>query len=204
MSAFHQVPSSMYDLTFSRLPRSAQTLELYIRSCPHRSTEGLFRLRLGAVEDDLGMDRAEATAALEVLKEHGRPFQFDIDAGVVLDLSALPTTKVGARKKKDPETWTLDDRDRRVKGAIGRLRALPPTPLLKQLLVVADASGCVDLAEAMREEFADLPDPDTDEYLSAVLDAPFDAPSPAPLRAPSNGARRAESSSEERRRVVAL
>lgn len=171
MSSFHPVYTSMYDPTFARLSRSAQTLELYIRTAPNRSTEGLFHFGAGAVADYLGMEREEVFSALSELQEADRPFMFDAEAGVILDRSAVRDNPLGKRKTKDE--WPADQKknlDNRIKGAIRKLKALPKTPLLLQLLIVADAHS-PEFAEAMRDEF-DLPEPDTDSYLQASTKAP--------------------------------
>lgn len=198
MTAFNLVPTSMYDHGFAQMSRDAQTLELYIRSCPQRTSEGLFRFGLGTVSDDLGMERRQILAALEELQSHSRPFMYDADASVLLDLSTLPMSRVGVRKKADAD-WSGKP-DKRILGAISKLRALPPTPLLRQLLLLADAHDCIDLADAMREEFPELPQVDTDEYLELQNQAPSQGPSQAPSQGATQGASRAELIRGESRR----
>jgi len=197
MSGYASVPPSMYDDTFCRLSPDAQRLEFYIRTCPQRSSEGLFRLKFGAIEDDTGIDRETAREALRELEESGRPFMYDEKAGVILDTDALATQPLG-KKKSDPGDWNgVENAERRIKGAIKNLKALPRTSLLKHLLVVADIHS-PQLGKAMRDEF-DLPEMDTDDY-SAIGEAPSQAPYQAPSVAPYQAASRAEQSRDEESR----
>jgi hypothetical protein len=45
--SFSLVSDAMFDASFASLDHDAQLLELYLRCCRHRSTEGLFRLPVG-------------------------------------------------------------------------------------------------------------------------------------------------------------
>lgn len=195
MTAYHSVPVAMYDRDFSKLSRNAQVLELYLRTCPQRSTEGLFRFGVGAAEDDLGIPRAELLAAMDEISHPRRPFMFDRTASVVLDMTALQVARTGVPKKLGAKS-----EDTRLPGALSKLRALPETPLMKQLYVLAGKAGCDVLAEHMRAEF-DLPEPDTDAFANipsrAPSDAPSDAPSRAPSRAPSDAPSRARARVED-------
>ena len=188
MSAFHAVYTSMYDHNFAGMSTEAQVLEFYLRTCPQRSTEGLFRFNLGAAGEDLGFDRAELQCAQSELVECRRPFMFDDQAGIVLDLSALKDNPIG---RKNGE-WNDKPRDKRITGAISKLKSLPPSPLLRQLYVLAGRHS-PEFADAMREDFPDIEESPLEEHQAPS--SPFMG-----HQAP----RREESSSEERRRVVAL
>lgn len=192
MTAFSLVPTSMYDHTFARLSRLAQVVELYLRSCPQRSSEGLFRFGLGTAEDDLGIDRADLRGAFRELCEARRPFMYDADAAVVLDMSALQHTRLGRRRVDD---WSGKP-DNRIEHAIRKLNSLPPTPLLKHLLVVADEHS-PEFADAMRAAF-----PHIEEPLQAPTEGPSHAPSQEPSQAAREGASRAESRRGEESRVA--
>jgi hypothetical protein len=186
MTAFHPLYVSMYDHSFATLSAEAQVLEFYLRSAPNKSSEGLSRFSIGATEDDLGMPRTNVLKARQELEEARRPFWFDDAAGVVLDLTALRDNPLGRRR----DAWELEPRgprDKRIIGAISKLKSLPPTRLLRQLYVLAGKHS-PEFAEAMREEFPDLEAPSQEE-----------APS-SPFK-PHEGARREETSSKEERRV---
>lgn len=181
--AFNNVPTSMFDFTFSALGPDAQRIEWTFRTSPHRATEGLFRLPFGYIEEDIGMDRETARAAIEEVVAK-RPFRYDFDAAVVLDLHALRNNPI--KHKRDPDTGLIEvdkngrpKTDKRLPGAIARLRALPHTPLLPSLYEIA-AVDSPDFAEAMAEHFHGID-------LGAPLDAPSEAPS-EPLASPSDEA----------------
>jgi hypothetical protein len=175
----------MYDHGFASLSMRAQVLEFYLRTCPQRASEGLFRFNVGTIADDLGMERTDILEATEELSMPRRPFFFDLKAGVVLDLSALRDNPLG---KQRSDEWKGPDK--RIIGAIRKMKSLPETPLLKHLLVLADKHS-PELAERMREEF-----PDIEEPLPKSLEAPS-SPSMA-LQAPSR--EESETSSEEESR----
>lgn len=181
----------MYDNNFAGLSTDAQVLELYLRTCPQRSTEGLFRYNVGAAADDLGTNRLTLQHAQSELEAARRPFLFDDVAGVVLDQSALKDNPLGKRRAE----WTDKPRDKRVTGAISKLKSLPESPLLKRLYVLAGRYS-PELAEAMLEDFPDLTSIDE----SPIKDQ--EAPSSPFMR--HKAPRREESSSEEGRRVAAL
>lgn len=205
MTAFSQVPTSMYDGSFVQLSPDAQRLEWFIRTSPERATEGLFRLKFGSVEDSIGMDRVAATDAMRELTT-ARPFMYDWTAGVVLDRHALRDTPLGKRNPDD--SFDVERRrDHRIKGAVRKLLSLPKTPLLRDLFLIASVYS-PEFAEAMREALpevehatneAPLEGP-TQEASTAPLttkpETPSDlhkqAPSEGPYQGPYQGARREE------------
>lgn len=131
--SYNAVSPSMYDRTFRRLPAHAQLLELYLRTTPHRSSEGLFRLSFAHVVVDLGGDEQKWEGAMRTLTEL-RPFEYDPDAEIVLDRSALRDNPLKNGRSKTGEVKP----DNRIPGAIRKLKALPDTPLLGRLLEVAE------------------------------------------------------------------
>lgn len=194
--SYHNVPVALYDNSFATMSPEAQLVELYIRTCRHRATEGLFRLPPGYVEEDLGMERALVEAAIAEVIEH-REFLYDWAAGVVLDKQALRFNPLGRRG--DPDTWDRSRApDKRLASAIRKLQELPPTPLLKHLLVLADRYSR-ELADLMRETF-DFPEADTDAYNAIESsEAPYRqgrSPLPSPLSI-SRKPREEQSSEEE-------
>ncbi|MPZ69724.1 MAG: hypothetical protein GEU71_09360 [Actinobacteria bacterium] len=168
MSGFSAVPPSMYDPAFTALSESAQRLEFYIRTCPQRNSEGLSRMRWGAVEDDLGMPRDVARTALNELLRAGRPFVYDDRAEVILDKDALRTQPIG-RKNVDPDAWDKDAKhDNRLKAAVARINDLPRSrELLKHLYIVAE-SYAPEFARLLAEEFTDITEPLSEPLLKPL------------------------------------
>lgn len=195
MSVYSEVPAAMYDHVFFRLSPDAQRLEWFIRSAPERASEGLSRFRWGALEDAIGMSREVAQRAFSELSAAGRPFLYDAEAGVMFDKDALKFSTLGRKDQTAP--WKGPDN--RIKGALGRLRALPPTKLLETLYVWAGRFA-PDFALAMREEF-DFPEPDTDDYIALEDGTAFglETPSKIPNQSVSKGLTkgRVEQSSDE-------
>lgn len=182
-SAHIFVPRSMHDATFAQLDPNTQRLEYYARMCPGRASEGLFRFPFGYLFADIGMPIEEAKAAMDELTER-RPFRFDWDNEILLDCEALKHNPI--RHKRDDFTKEIEinektgepKKDRRTKGAIGRLKALPETPLLAHLLDVA-LDHSPDFAQDIREAFPHL-------------QAPSQAPSLGAVAGPTQGANRSE------------
>ena len=181
MSGYAAVSPSMYDPTFTGLTDDAQRLEFYIRTCPQRNSEGLSRMRWGAVEDDLGMQREAARTALNELILAGRPFVYDPKSEVILDKDALKTQPIG-RKQVDESAWDKDAKhDNRLKAAVARINDLPRSmELLKHLYVIAEEYA-PEFGQLLAQEFPEVTQP------------------LAPLGAPSEGLTkgRVEQSSEE-------
>lgn len=134
-------------------------LGLYVQTCEHRTTEGLYRLPLAYVNGDLGWPIKTVEHKLADLQTTGF-IKYDAGAEVLLLLDALQV---------QPPTS-----EPQIKGAIARLRSVPATPLLLTLLDLAEthASG---LAKAIREEIG-LHSPDLSNGNVTAL------PSHAPTR----------------------
>jgi len=111
-------------------------LGLYVQTCEHRTTEGLYRLPVAYIAADLGWPAKTVESKLADLQCVGF-IKYDCKAEVLLLVNALET--------QAPST------DAQIKGAITRLASVPATPLLLALhdLAQVHASG---LAEAIRVE----------------------------------------------------
>lgn len=111
-------------------------LGLYVQTCEHRTTEGLYRLPPAYVAADLDWPTRTVEAKLADLECAGF-IKYDTKAQVLLLRDALEV--------QPPAT------EKQITGAIARLRNVPATPLLLDLcdLAEAHASG---LAEAIRME----------------------------------------------------
>jgi hypothetical protein len=121
---------------FNELDHTTMLVYLYVLSCPHRFSEGLYRLPVPYVAADLNLTPQEATEALERLRA-ARKIEYDSAAGVVFDRSALTVLP-----PKSPE---------QIKGAIRKLRQVPRTPLLVELHAMAAIHSPL-FAEAIEED----------------------------------------------------
>jgi hypothetical protein len=113
-------------------------MALYLLTCPHRTTEGLFRLPLGYIVEDLGWRIQRIRKTLTTLMSKAF-VEYDESASVVLIVNAL--------RDQPPEN------PNQTKGAISRLENLPETPLLGRLHELAREYRPL-LAESLSEAFA--------------------------------------------------
>jgi hypothetical protein len=122
----------------------AKLLALYLLTCPHRTTEGLFRLPKLYVQADLGWSAERlAEPFRELLAEpFPQPGFMDHDeaAQVVLIRNAM--------KYQPPQN------DNQVKAALSRLEELPPTPLTSTFKALAERF-CQRLAKRLPEGFGE-------------------------------------------------
>jgi hypothetical protein len=116
----------------------ATLMALYLLTCPHRTTEGLFRLPLGYVVEDLGWRIPRVKKALTALLDKGF-VESDESVSVILIVNAL--------RDQPPEN------PNQMKGAISRLEELPETPLLGRLYQLAREFRPL-LAESLSEAFS--------------------------------------------------
>jgi hypothetical protein len=116
-------------------------LYLYLLTCRHRSSEGLFIAPLGYISIDLGMALADVKAAMASLEERGY-VQYDYDLEVVLDRHALDY---------------YEPYGKQATGALNKIESLPKTPLKVDLLKVAYINA-PDFYELIVEKFPGLLD----------------------------------------------
>lgn len=105
-------------------------LALYLLTCPHRSTEGLFRLPKPYIAADLQWDMERLRKPFEKLIEDGF-IKYDEATSIILLCQAL--------KYQRPENQNQE------KNAIKKLKELPETPLMWDL---------IELAKQYAEQFA--------------------------------------------------
>lgn len=138
MSRYNRVPAS-YWIRSKGWEDRVRLLGVYVQTCDHRTTEGLYRLPAAYVAADLDWQVAVAERLLARLVDTGF-VKYDQRAEVILLPSALevqaPTTK------------------KQIDGAVARIRMVPATPLLCELLDLATVHSN-GLAEAIRMEMAD-------------------------------------------------
>lgn len=133
---YHRVPETFWTLTRGWAEKTI-ILGLYLQTCKHRTTEGLYPLPLAYAAADLGWTPAVITRHLAILGRAG-VVKYDSKAEVVLLPNAL---EIQAPKAPDP-----------IKGAIRRLKEVPESPLLKDLYGYASTYSTA-FAEAIREAF---------------------------------------------------
>jgi hypothetical protein len=126
-------------------PEPDKVLALYLLTGPERSTEGLYRLRVAGVADDLGWDPETVQDCLGRLVDRGfvrwdEAAQVVLIVGVLRDLNALNPGQI--------------------RGAVNRVYALPPTSLLRDLYAEADR-WAPKIAAALVERFPELGDDDS-------------------------------------------
>lgn len=150
---------------------------LYLLTCPHRTTEGLFRLpRLYAVAD-LGWTAERFDQAFQNLLRDGFA-EWDESAQVVLIVKAL--------------VWQSPDNGNMVKSAVRQLAMVPETPLKARFRALAERY-CERLAEGLPEGFGkvfgnpqalSLPPSPTPEDLAASAAVDVGAEHPMPVKGP--------------------
>jgi hypothetical protein len=116
-------------------------LYLYLLTCRHRSSEGLFIAPLGYISIDLGMALADVKVAMASLEERGY-VQYDYGFEVVLDRHALDY---------------YEPYGKQATGALNKIENLPKTPLKVDLLKVAYINAPT-FYELVVEKFPELLD----------------------------------------------
>lgn len=158
---YQRVPSRLWtDPVFRGWSDPARSAALYLMTCPHRNTEGLFRLPVPLAAYDLGWSVGDMAAALAELEVAGF---VEIDS--TTDLVWI----------RDALSWDPPANANRVKGAVRVLMELPVSPLLESFLAVA-VDVCPDLASALVDALgwaSDCPDGGNEEPVGS----PFEAPS---------------------------
>lgn len=143
-------------------------LGLYLLTCEHRNTEGLYRLPKGYICEDLGWTPRKASETLAALVSEGF-VAYDEDAQVVFLPKALLQQRPTTRKQ--------------VQGALNELGRLPRTVLWRDFMAACDQHA-PRLATALRDgvasAFADTDenaqpdartDGDTDTHANTHTDA---------------------------------
>jgi hypothetical protein len=188
-ATYHPVSPVVWDRTMRQLGHGAQLVRMYLLTCPLRLSEGLFHLPVGIAAHDLGLTVEQVAKALAELAG-ARLVDHDPDAEVVLDPTALKYNPL--RNGVDRETGATKP-DKRISGAIRKLRQVPPTRLLDELHMLA-VEHSPDLAAAMAAEWPHL---GSQQAPSKPLAGPMQAPS-KPHRSPPEGASRDREELERR------
>jgi hypothetical protein len=118
---------------------------LYLLTCKHRTTEGIFHLPLQYAAADRRWQLKRIERAIDTLMADGF-IEYDREAEVVLIVNAL--------------RWQAPATQNHMKGAIKKLRNLPPTPLLKRF---------ESLAQSLAPDFADYIAKETPEVFEHAM-----------------------------------
>src|SRR6266516_1134989 len=151
---YHRVdPRFWTDLAVLGWSDDAKLLALYLQTCPHRTTEGLFRLPKAYIQADLewSAERLAEPFAELLAERHGEPgfMAYDEQAQVVLLRDAL--------KDQPPQN------DNQVTAALRSLDELSATSLTCEFKRLAERF-CVRLAKRLPQGFGEglgepIPDP---------------------------------------------
>lgn len=139
-------------------------LALYILTCPHRTTEGLFRLPPPYVLADLGWPAERLAEPFARLLSDGF-IEHDPTTHVVLIVKALE--------------YQAPENPNQVKAAVRLLADLPPAPALTCHFRRLAERFCERLAEGLPEGFGKPPAPTpspSPSHTGTVDDAPTDSP----------------------------
>jgi hypothetical protein len=183
---FHPVSPSVWDQTMHDLGVDAKVVRLYLLTCNHRLSEGLFDIKIGHIVTDTGLSAEVVGLALEEL-EHAGLINYDASVNVVLDRTALKYSPLRNGKSRDG----VIKQDARIPGAVRLFENVPDTPLKAELYRLA-ARYSPDLKFALGERFPDLTFAvegdiiaSESRFFEGASDSP-QAPSEA-FRAPSRG-----------------
>jgi hypothetical protein len=147
----------------------------YLLTCPHRTTEGLFRLPLAYAWEDMGWPAKRFEKAFKQLIANDF-VEYDYDARVCLIVNAL--------------VYQQPENPNQVTAAMKAIRELPATPLLDRLLVVAETHS-QRLAKALCEHLGKpLPEPLTQVVAQGIGESPSTSPSTSKPPLPPKGGRK--------------
>lgn len=132
-------PKFWSDPMAMRWDDDTRLLAMYLLTCPHRTTEGLFRLPKLYAMADLGWSEERFTERLQQLVDDGF-VEWDRQAEVVLIVKAL--------------TWQAPANPNQVKAAVKQLAMVPPTPLKARFKALAERY-CERLYEGLPEGFGE-------------------------------------------------
>lgn len=139
-SRYYRVsPKFWSDPEVLRWSDDARLLALYLLTCEHRTTEGLFLLKKKYVEADLGWSTERFTKGFGELLEAGF-IEYDDEAQVCLIVNAL--------------RYQAPQNENQAKNAVKRLAELPPTPLTSTFKRLAEQFS-ERLAEQLPEGFGE-------------------------------------------------
>jgi hypothetical protein len=155
MSRYNRVSPNYWHLCREWNERTT-IVGLYVQTCRHRHSEGLYHIPREYIAGDLGYTAHAVNRSLYIIENAGF-VRYDRGANVLLLMTGL---------ELQPPTSP-----RQIKGAIDRLRTLPASPLLRDLYFLA-RSHSNGLADSIAMEFP--------ESIAMGNGFPFESSSPSP------------------------
>lgn len=192
----HPVRTSLWGRRFRAVSSAAKLVHLYVLTCPHRRSEGLFELSPGHVAVDTGLGFAEVEELLTELHEAGW-LLWDPDAELVLDPDALKVSPLRNGHGKDGTPRP----DKRIDPAVRHFELLPDSPLKAAFVAVADEAS-PDLAAAIRQRVGDAIPPSREGPLAPPSEGPSEGGSGGEKKAPSRVESRTSRTEQSRNGVV--
>lgn len=154
MTAYHRVFSRLWvNPAFRSCSEDGRHALVYLLTCPHRNTEGLFRLPIPLAAYDLGWQADRTGQALAELETAGF-IAIDRDVDLVWLVNAVK--------------WNAPRGPKQIKGAVNVLAEVPSSPLRAWYLIRC-RSVCPDLADAIAEHLG------WSETVSEGFPYPFDS-----------------------------
>lgn len=136
MTAYHRVYSRLWvNPAYRSCSEDGRHALVYLLTCPHRNTEGLFRLPIPLAAYDLGWQHDRTGTALAELEATGF-IAIDRDTDLVWLVNAVK--------------WNAPRGPKQIKGAVNVLAEVPSSPLRAQYLDRC-RSVCPELAAAITE-----------------------------------------------------
>ncbi len=163
MSSYYRVAPSIWLEDWSDDERY---VAFYLLTCRHRNTEGLFRLPLSYMVEDLGWGIKRVQKAFDALVSHGF-IRYDERAKVVWIVKA--------------DEYQGSKNSNQITGGVRAVREVPSSSLDKPFLKAWE-STCEPFAQKLREDL-----PDRFEY------SPSPSPSPSPYKGGGIGANEGDS-----------
>lgn len=154
MTAYHRVFSRLWvNPVFRSCSEDGRHALVYLLTCPHRNTEGLFRLPIPLAAYDLGWQQDRTGQALAELETVGF-IAIDRDTDLVWLVNAVK--------------WNTPAGPKQIKGAVNALAEVPSSPLRAWYLIRC-RSVCPDLANAITKHLG------WSETVSEGFPYPFDS-----------------------------
>lgn len=136
MTAYHRVFSRLWvNPVYRSCSEDGRHALVYLLTCPHRNTEGLFRLPIPLAAYDLGWQHDRTDRAMAELETAGF-IALDRDTDLVWLVNAVK--------------WNAPRGPKQIKGAVNVLAEVPSSPLRAQYLDRC-RSVCPELAAAISE-----------------------------------------------------
>ncbi len=165
MSNYLTIPRGFWEKV-SRLSDDERVMIFYLVACPHRTSEGLYRLRAAYIAADLEWGSERVSDALSRL----------IETGLIRYCSTCEVVWI-----VDLLVAQVPKGEKQIKGACNKLRELPATCILPLFINECERLS-EDLGKALRKEFEGVPD--TPCNTPSISRTPTHTPTPPPTPTP--------------------